>query len=113
VSLCGSSNADDISVEFYAPSNDATPVSTQSLNSSNVDCADPMTAPLTNPMRYTSLETGSYRLELQNTSQSSFNNSRFARYDITVTPDVSTNPDPTIAGGRLWGYTFGFNATMC
>jgi len=29
---------------------------------------------------------------------------------VTVTPDALTNPDPTAAAGRFWGYTFGFNA---
>ena len=110
VSLCGGTNAHAITVEFYAPSNNTTPVDIQNLTSSNVDCADPMTAPLANPMRYTTLEAGTYRLVLQNTSQTGFTNSKFKRYDITVTPDVATNPDPTATDGRLWGYTFGFNA---
>jgi len=57
VSLCGSTNSDAITVEFYAPSNDAVPIDTQNLASSNVDCADPMSAPLTNPMRYTTFVT--------------------------------------------------------
>jgi len=110
VSLCGSVNADAITVEFYAPSNDATPVSTQNLASSNVDCADPMTAPLTTPMRYTSLETGAYRLVLQNTSKTGFGDSLFKRYDIIVTPDATTDPDPSATEGRIWGYSFSFNA---
>jgi len=110
VSLCGSANTDDITVEIYAPSNNTTPVDTQSLTDGNVDCADPMTAPLTNPIRYTALETGPYRLVLQNTTHTGFTNSRFQRYDFTVTPDATTDPDPNATAGRLWGYTFGFNA---
>jgi len=110
VSLCGSVNTDAITVEFYAPSNNATPIDTQSIAGSNVDCADPMDAPLTNPMRHITTESGAYRMVLQNTTQASFANSKFLRYDFTVTPDATTNPDPTAAGGRFWGYTFGVNA---
>lgn len=110
VSLCGTSDADAIEVSFYAPSNDSVPVNTQSLASSNVSCSDPMTAPLATPFKYTSLESGTYRLELQNTSQSAWPLSLFKRYDVTVTPNISVSPDPTATDGRLWGYMFSFNA---
>ncbi len=110
VSLCGANATDDITVEFYAPSNNTTPVNTQSLTDANMSCSDPMTAPLTNPMRYTALETGAYRLVLQNTTNTGFGDSLFTRYDITVTPDAATDPDPTEAGGRLWAYSYSFNA---
>jgi len=109
VSLCGSENADDLAVRIYAPSDDVNPIFTRGLTSSNVDCANTMTNPLLNPIRYTTLETGTYRLELQNTTRSLFSTSLFKRYDITVTSDENTNPDPTIAAGRLWSYNFVFN----
>jgi len=111
VSLCGFSNTSNLRVEIYAPSNNTTPAHIKSLNDSNVDCADPMTAPLTDPIRYTTTETGAYRLVLQNEGSADFNYSVFKRYDITVTPDTSTNPDPTIAQGRLWAYSYAFNAS--
>ena len=110
VSLCGTSNGDGVAVSFYAPSDDLVAVETLSQATSNVDCADPMTAPLTTAFKHTTLETGTYRLELQNTSRTGWPDSRFQRYDVTVTPDVAIDPDPTAAGGRVWGYAFGFNA---
>ena len=108
ISLCGSSNTSNIEIEIFDPSD--TSVFTTSLGDSNVDCADPMSAPLTNPVRYTTTTTGAYRIELQNTSSTTFANSLFERYDISVTPDAVTNPDPTVAAGRLWAYSWNFNA---
>ena len=110
VSLCGGVQTDDITVEFYSPSNNTTPEYTQNLTEGNVNCSDPMTGPLTNPIRFTSTETGAYRLVLQNTSFTGVHDSLFDRYDITVTPDATTDPDPTLEGGRLWAYSFSFNA---
>ena len=105
VSLCGATNADDLRIEVFAPSDNATAVATETMTESNVDCADLMNAPLTTPYRYETLEAGTYRLELHNEP-----NTNFKRFDITVTPDTATDPDPRATGGRLWAYTFGFNA---
>jgi len=110
VSLCGSVNTDAVSVSIYAPSDDVNPAQTLSDTNGTLDCADAMTSPLSSPLRYTTLESGTYRLELQNTSQTGWPNSHFKRYDVTVTADANTDPDPTSADGRMWGYTFGFNA---
>ncbi len=103
ISLCGANNGDNLSVEIFAPSDYSTSVYSQTLSSSNVDCADPLTAPLTNPLRYETTETGAYRVKLENTSGTLLN-----RVDVSVTPDSATNPDPTVAAGRLWGYNFSF-----
>ena len=108
ISLCGATNTNNISIEIFDPSD--TPVFTTTLTDSNVDCANTMTAPLTNPVRFTAATVGAYRIELQNTSSTSFEGSIFERYDISVTPDAVTNPDPTIAAGRLWAYSWNFNA---
>ncbi len=108
VSLCGRLNTDNLTIEIF----DATETSvfTTSLADSNVDCADPMSAPLTNPVRYTTVSAGTHRLALQNTSSNAFASSFFERYDVSVTPDTLTNPDPTVAAGRLWAYSWNFNA---
>ncbi|MEM7083187.1 MAG: OmpA family protein [Pseudomonadota bacterium] len=110
VSLCGQQDTDALSIEVFAPSDDATPAFTSNLTSSNVSCADTMTAPLTNPERYTTTEVGTYRLVLQNVTGTNFSNGFFERLDITVTPDAVTDPDPTVAAGRLWAYSWNFNA---
>ncbi|MFK8013982.1 MAG: hypothetical protein AB8G17_00905, partial [Gammaproteobacteria bacterium] len=108
VSLCGAANTDDLTIEIFDPTGASVLFTT--LTDSNVDCLDPMTAPLTTPLRYTTLTTGAYRLELQNLQDTVFNGSFFERYDISVTPDAVTNPDPTVAAGRLWAYSWNFNA---
>jgi len=109
VSLCGRANSDALSINIYAPSDDATPIFTRNLASSNVACTNTMTNPLTGPTRYQTTESGTYRLVLENESRVGFDSS-FERYDITVTPDITTNPDPTEAAGRVWGYTFAVDA---
>jgi len=111
ISLCGVTNTDDLSIEIFDPSGSS--VFTSTLTDSNVDCANPMTSDLTNPERFTTTTatgTGNYRLVLQNTSGSAFANSFFTRYDISVTPDAATNPDPTAADGRLFAFSWNFNA---
>ncbi|MEM6639586.1 MAG: hypothetical protein AAF610_06755, partial [Pseudomonadota bacterium] len=108
ISLCGTTETDDLSIEVFDPNN--SPVFTTTLTDSNVSCSDPMTGPLATPVRYTSTQAGTYRLVLQNLDGASFFNSLFTRYDVTVTPDAVTNPDPTEAGGRLWSFSWPFNA---
>jgi outer membrane protein OmpA-like peptidoglycan-associated protein len=108
ISVCGRSNGDEIGIEIFDPGE--TSVFTTSLLTSNVDCADPMSAPLANPVRFTATAPGAYRIVLQNLTSSSFSGSFFERYDISVTPDTITNPDPSVAAGRLWAYSWNFNA---
>ncbi|WP_299413813.1 hypothetical protein [Acaryochloris sp. IP29b_bin.148] len=124
IALCGRSNSDDVKVELYrhsnpvlgqyedAPaSNAGTLVRTFTRTSSNIDCNDPLDAPLTptntpNLFRHLVTGAGTYEIRLFNDSTS---NGTFNRYDITVTPDLLSNPDPTEKQGRLWTYTWGFN----
>ena len=108
ISVCGAANEDDIEIEILDSTN--TSVFTTTLLNGNVDCADPMSAPLTNPVRYTTLVADTYRIELQNTTGGTFGTSFFARYDFSITADAVTNPDPTVAAGRLWAYSWNFNA---
>ncbi len=102
ISVCGNSNGDGIQVEIFDPSGMS---NVTTLADSNVDCADPMTAPLNDPIRYVTPESGTYRIELGNTG-----GLVFRRFDISVTPDSITLPDPTIAAGRLWAYSWNVNA---
>ncbi len=103
VSLCGGRNRDNVSVAIYAPSDDTTPAFSESFTDGNVDCSDPFDSPLTTPSRYTTSEVGTYRLVLENDS-----GSLLERVDVSITPDIATDPDPTIAAGRVWAYQYSF-----
>ena len=109
VSLCGSVNDDDIRIEIFDAGGAS--VFSTTLTDGNVDCNDAMTAPLATPVRFTTLSIGAHRLELQNLTNTAFADSLFERYDITVTPDAATDPDPTVRSGRLWAYSWNFNAS--
>ncbi len=108
ISLCGHINTDQLSVIIIAP--DATTTTyniTSPSDPGHVDVADPFTSPLTNPIRYDTSDAGSgfglYEIRLENISGSGF-----WRYDISVTPNISTDPDPTVAAGRLYAYIWAF-----
>jgi hypothetical protein len=104
VSACGEGlETDSIHIEIFDP--DGVSVLDTTLSSANVSCSDPFTAPLTNPVRYTTLKTGSYQVNLNNTT---FGSDELYRFDISVTPNTSTNPDPTENAGRLWAYEWAF-----
>ena len=102
ISVCGANNTDNLTIEIFDATD--TSVHSSSLANSNVDCADPFSAALTNPIRYTTLTSGTFTIEMENTDDSTFK-----RFDITVTADALTDPDPTIAGGRLWAYGGKYN----
>ncbi|HEX9801928.1 MAG TPA: hypothetical protein VGB35_01630, partial [Gammaproteobacteria bacterium] len=102
VSLCGATNANTVSVTILDPAGGT--VYSSGTVASNVDCADPLTAPLALPFRYTAATSGTYTVRLENVS----GGADIKRFDITVTPDAMTNPDPSAAGGRLWAYGWDF-----
>jgi len=66
ISVCGDANTDNIDIEIFDPSN--TSVFTTTLTDGNISCSDPFTAPLTNPVRFTTSAAGAYRIRLDNTS---------------------------------------------
>ena len=103
ISLCGDSDSDNLDIDVYNP--DGVQVVNRTLFSSNVSCSSNFDAPLTNPVRYTSITTGTYKIHLNNN-----NGDTLERFDISITPDVATDPDPGIAAGRLWALEWGFNA---
>ncbi len=65
----------------------------------NLDDDDPMTGPLANPFRYTPTTPGTYRIALDVTAGTTLD-----RFDITVTPNSTTDPDPTRPRGRTFSY---------
>ncbi len=106
ISLCGYAQADNLTIEILDPADNS--VDTLSLSDGNVSCsADPFDATaLVNPHKYTTTQIGTYKIKLENTNFSGV----FSRYDISVTPDITTPPDPTVAAGRLWAMGWVFDA---
>jgi uncharacterized repeat protein (TIGR01451 family) len=109
VSLCGAFNSDALKIEIYDPNNNL--VASQSIagNSTNtpgrVACNDSFSAALTNPFRYTTTTNGVYNVRLFNQS----GNILLNRFDVTVTPNNTTNPDPTANLGRLYATSWAFS----
>ena len=101
IAVCGESNADDLNVVVIDP--DGTEVMNTTLTSGNVDCADAFDAPLANPLRLVTTRSGNYQVRLSNLDATLFN-----RFDVSITPTDSVDPDPGAAGGRLWAYQWGF-----
>ena len=103
VSLCGETDNDDVRIRIFDPDNIS--VLDTTLLAGNVTCNDPFTAPLTNPVRHTTTKTGAYQIRLDNSAGS---NTELKRFDISITADALTDPDPTITAGRLWADQWGF-----
>jgi uncharacterized repeat protein (TIGR01451 family) len=66
---------------------------------------------LTTPVRFKALTAGTYEIRLYNDSElSNSSNDVFTYFDVTVTPNTSTNPDPRANNGQLWATAWAFNA---
>ncbi|MDJ0617789.1 MAG: hypothetical protein QNJ63_13785 [Calothrix sp. MO_192.B10] len=137
LSLCGWESWNDLGIEIFDPdgvrifADSGSPgsqngnrwrlsqgnVTTSSTNfcnhgsSTNTLPISTPNSPLTSPVRYTTTKTGTYEIRLYNESKSNTNsNAVFTYFDITVTPNSSTNPDPTENQGRVWARSWAFNA---
>ncbi len=107
-SLCGNADSDQLRVELRNPV--GTIVLNQTLSTATtgvgrVTCTNPFSAALNNPLKYVTTTSGAYEVRLYNNSSTVFR-----RFDITVTPNTATLPNPTIRAGRLWSYSWAFNA---
>ena len=123
VSVCGNNNTNDITVEVFetipniddpvlVPTTGAEifadgAIATTTLANSNVDCSDPLTGVLTNPLQFTAPTPGTYEVRLTNV-----NGIRLRRVDVTVTspigstrPDANFVVDPTLDLGRAYAYS--------
>lgn len=94
LSACGTDDTQDI--QFTIFDQNFVQVAQNTITGSNVSCTSDMTSALTNPYKYTALNTGSYYVSIDNIPGNSLN-----RYDITVTSNAGTNPDPTGATGII------------
>ncbi|MCK5641820.1 MAG: cadherin-like domain-containing protein, partial [Gammaproteobacteria bacterium] len=76
---------------------------------------DPFTAPITTAYQFVTDEVGAWSIVLANSWYISGTPVAdyyvdYARFDISVTPTTTVDPDPRVAAGRLWAYEWGFNA---
>lgn len=129
ISACGRNNSDSVEVElFYHPPGtfdeftspppiSLTKVADTGTVGNNVSCTSPFNGVIANPLvRYDTDPsvggegTGTYEVRLFNRSQNG-NNGTLSRFDVTLTPDTSTNPDPRLNQGRLWSYIWGFRGS--
>ncbi|MEL6553835.1 MAG: GEVED domain-containing protein [Cyanobacteria bacterium J06621_11] len=131
ISVCGENDSNDITVEVYetipniddpvlVPTTGAEifadgETTTTTLTSSNVACNSDLDVILTNPLKFTASTPGTYEIRLFNDTVSG--NGLLERVDVTVTSPVgSTLPganfdvDPTLTQGRIYAYSWAFNA---
>ena len=122
VSLCGFDDTEDVGFEVRSESG-ATLYYTASLTTSTQTnlCSNTFTGALNppsnfrwSPSDYTGagapLGAGIYQVRLFNLSRTGVDQGLFYRYDVTVTPNKSINPDPTVAAGRIFAYHWEFRA---
>ena len=127
VSLCGRTNSDDVRIEIYSTTPNledsvlvpttVAQLATQSFTESNIDCSDPLTGPLPTtgskvPYQFIAPSVGTYEVRLYNDTQVIQNNRypRLERVDVTVTSDASIPADPTELQGRIYSYSWAFDA---
>lgn len=66
---------------------------------------------LTTPIRFRVPATGTYEIRLHNDSLAATNpDAVFTFFDVTVTPNATTNPNPAATNGQLWSRAWAFNA---
>jgi len=105
VSVLGETPADDdIRIEIFDPLG-AQVENTVVVDGNIAPGEEDMTGPLTTPFRHTTTMTGAYEIRLTNVDDDLLD-----RFDVTITPDTGTDPDPTTAGGRLFAQVWRFNA---
>ena len=109
VSACGAADSNTLAFVIETPSGAVLPTYTPTALAGKILCANTMTAPITTPYRYTTTAAGRYKVRLINVTATVFN-----RFDVTVTANVTVNPDPTNATGikgrvssLAWQYSTG------
>ena len=130
ISACGVQNTDDMQVQlYYHPPGtfnqytDPAPVGTQvvdtgRLSQGNIACNDPLNSPIDRNNLLVQYDTstanggqgaGTYEIRFFNRSRSG-STGTIDRFDVTITPDTNTDPDPRLNQGRLWAYIWGFRS---
>lgn len=109
ISLCGSADSDPLKIEIYNSSGTNVANFVPTATEGKVLCNSTLSAPITTAYKYTAPTTGTYEVRLFNNVTGTGTERHFKRFDITVTPNASTSPDPRINGGRVWAYSWAFN----
>jgi uncharacterized repeat protein (TIGR01451 family) len=119
-SVCGNADADDLRIQIFETSPNATnpllvPITganvlNQTLASGNVLCNNSMTGTLTTPLKFTTTRTGTYEIRLNNLTNTGIDTPTnvFKRFDVTVTPSTSSPVDPMALLGRVYAYKWRF-----
>jgi len=107
ISLCGTQNTDDIRIEVWDEAGTTQLNTTYTNTGSNITCNNDLTGTLGTPYQFTPGSADTYQLRFFNDSGNG-GAGVFRRFDVTVTPDVSTPVDPQLNQGRLWGYRWAF-----
>lgn len=112
ISGCGTAQTDNLNYIIESPTGAIVAnvtTGTATTGTGKISCADPMTGAITTAYKYTTTQTGRYKIRLVNVTATNFN-----RFDVTVTSNTAVNPDPTgLTGiiGRVsslvWTYATG------
>jgi uncharacterized repeat protein (TIGR01451 family) len=63
------------------------------------------------PIKYTTTQAGVYEIRLYNRNSTLTNiNTVLRQFDVSVTPNTTTAPNPATNSGRLWSFLWGLNA---
>lgn len=121
ISLCGVSDTDDLRIQIFetSPDVDGEPVTGSEVfdvttSGATVPCSDPFTGPLGGAVTFDS-GVRSYAFGSHDTYEirlTNLNAELFERFDVTVTPDTASQPDPTGATGitgRVWALSWAFS----
>jgi len=112
ISGCGTAQTNNLNYIIESPTgaivaNVTTGTGTTGVG--KISCTDPMTGAITTAYKYTTTQTGRYKVRLVNVTATNFN-----RFDVTVTASTAVNPDPTgntgITGrvsALVWTYATG------
>ncbi|MBW4534604.1 MAG: VWA domain-containing protein [Pleurocapsa minor HA4230-MV1] len=84
---------------------------TQTTLCTNQNKPSQPTGTLSNSVRFIAPEAGTYEIRLYNdTLAAGDTNNVFTYFDVTVTPNALTNPDPRANNGQVWATSWAFNA---
>jgi uncharacterized repeat protein (TIGR01451 family) len=112
ISGCGTAQTNNLNYIIESPSgaivaNVTTGTGTTGVG--KISCTDPMTGAITTAYKYTTTQTGRYKVRLVNVTATNFN-----RFDVSVTASTAINPDPTANTGisgrvsaLVWTYATG------
>jgi len=94
INACGQADTDLLQYTIY--DSNLIQVNQSAAAAATVTCTHPMNTALTGGYEYVTPSAGTYYVTIDNQTTQYLN-----RYDVTVTPNAATNPDPTGASGII------------